>query len=189
MIDLSVESGRKLFHLLATVFPLFYYVAGRKWAAPIFAALAVAAVSVEISRLRFPRVQSSVMRVFGRIMRGIEERRVSGATYVLLGLAASALLFEPPIALSVMLMVTVSDAVAAIVGRRFGKPVLWGKSWAGSAAFFVTALVIVFLVPGVGFVPGVVGATSGTIVELLPLPVDDNLAVPVLAGGVIQMIS
>ena len=121
-------------------------------------------------------------------MRGVEERRVSGATYILLGLTACVLFFEPPIAFAVMLIVTVSDALAALAGESFGTPRLWGKSWAGSGAFFLTSILIVIFAPGVELSAGLVGAAVATLIEVLPLPVNDNVTVPIAAGGVMELL-
>ena len=185
------EIGRKLFHLSASILPALYYAFGREKVMPLFVALLLFAIIVEAGRLRLPPFRRVVEKVFSGIMRGVEERRVSGATYILLGLTACALFFEPPIAFAVMLIVTVSDAVAALVGESFGtpRPRLRGKSWAGSTAFFLTAILIVKFAPGVELSAGLVGAAVATIVEVLPLPVNDNVAVPLAAGGVMELLS
>ena len=80
-----------------------------------------------------------------------------------------------------------SDSSAALVGRRWGKRPLLSKSWAGSVAFFVSALLVVAVAPkydlGWGeFAIGAVGALIGTVVELTSVYVDDNLSIPLSVG-------
>lgn len=85
---------------------------------------------------------------------------------------------------------SVSDALASLVGMRVGGPGWCGKSLAGSGAFLVSAVIIALLLVPDRPVAAVVGAVTATIVELLPLRVgrarlDDNLSVP-LAGGAVM---
>ncbi|MCU1244326.1 MAG: putative rane protein [Acidobacteria bacterium] len=85
------------------------------------------------------------------------------------------------------------DGLATIIGRLIGGPVLpWNrtKSWAGSAAFVLfgsssSAAVIAWTLHGsfLSALPiGLALASICAAVESLPLPIDDNITVP-LAGA------
>jgi len=92
-------------------------------------------------------------------------------------------------------MLMVGDGAAAIIGRRFGKHRLSGsdKSWEGSVAFLLTAVLVALpltlpvLMNSLGHTPlsnlqiGM-GALVSTVLEALPIPLNDNVRVPVLAG-------
>jgi dolichol kinase len=70
------------------------------------------------------------------------------------------------------------------VGRRFGKRPFLEKSLEGSLAFFVTAVIVVFVTPKIEGLPmeyviGIIGAAVGAAAESAPLRLDDNLSVPV----------
>ncbi len=116
-----------------------------------------------------------------------------------------------PIAVAGVMAMTWGDALAALIGRDFGRHryQIWGseRSWEGSAAMFVASAVAMFLVllllPGSLFSPhstpysaggalsaAVVGAALATLVEAISPHGTDNLSVPlvaaVVAGTVIQ---
>ena len=91
-----------------------------------------------------------------------------------------------------MLFSIFGDAASAIVGVH-GKKKIFGKSIEGSLAFLVTCLVIslVLALTKIHLAPVVfiLGAFSATIIELLPLRVDDNFTISLAAGAVMSAIS
>jgi dolichol kinase len=102
----------------------------------------------------------------------------------------------------VLTMFVLGDAVAALVGISMGRIKIGKKSLEGSVACFVMCVALCYalfpFVPGLldswhGSVPIVVALTTAlviTIFELVPLKIlpgliiNDNLAVPVIAGYV-----
>jgi dolichol kinase len=110
--------------------------------------------------------------------------RLNGATCVLVGGTLMAVLFPMRLAAPVLAMTMLADAAAALVGRRLGRHP-WGSLSAtveGSAAFVGTGLALMAAVPGPSLGPAAVGVLGGAVVEALPLPLDDNIRVPVVAG-------
>ena len=92
------------------------------------------------------------------------------------------LLFNKEVAIPAVLFLTLADPAAAIIGKYFGtKTLLGSKTWQGSLAFLFTGVLIVMVFTKfiwIGF--GVALAT--TILEMLPLPVNDNILIPTFAG-------
>lgn len=86
----------------------------------------------------------------------------------------------------------ISDAVAAIVGLRYGEIKLYGKSLEGSVAFLLSATVISFIwwhLLGETYAylfVSLVAAGAATIMELCSkrVNVDDNLLIPVAYAAV-----
>jgi dolichol kinase len=116
-----------------------------------------------------------------------EKRGPTTSLYYSASLLLSVLIFAPPAAVGAILSLAVGDPVAAIVGRRFGKIRLGGKSIEGAVA---NAVVTFFLIRI--FVPSsliaAVGAVAGAAIEVVPLPlVDDNITVPLAAGGAMTL--
>ena len=114
-------------------------------------------------------------------------KRLNGATYVLIAATISVLVFPKVIAVTSFTILIISDLTAALVGKRFGKHRFFGKSLEGSAAFLLSALVVVAIVPKVEYRAGeyilqAAAAVVGTIVEALPISVDDNLSIPLSIG-------
>ena len=85
-----------------------------------------------------------------------------------------------------MFFLSLGDPAAAIVGRRMPGPRILGKSPGGTAAFIgVGAVAVAVLVAADGIDHHWalwVGAAVAGVVELVSLPPDDNLAIPLLAG-------
>ena len=89
-------------------------------------------------------------------------------------------------------MLIISDTIAALIGKRFGKPRFFGKSIEGSFAFFLSGVIVVALTPKVAYLPmeyliGAVAVMVGTIVEAVPVGTDDNLAIPLATGGTLWL--
>jgi dolichol kinase len=114
---------------------------------------------------------------------------LNGATWMVIAAAACAALFPPAVAAAALTIQMLGDAAAAVIGRRFGAHRWPGsaKSVEGSLAFVGAALaggIAVAAWPGASLAPGalVAGALVGAVAEGLPLGVNDNLRVPLLAG-------
>jgi len=100
--------------------------------------------------------------------------------------------FGAEVALPVLMFVAVGDPVAALIGPRCPGPRLWGKSPVGSLAFVAASLGVwaILVSAGVGAWSWavVITAVFAAGVELTPLPLDDNLTVPLIAGGFITLL-
>ena len=99
------------------------------------------------------------------------------------------LFFPKIIAVTAFTMVAVSDTMAAIIGKIFGKHRFGQKSLEGSAAFFLSALLIIAVVPGLNIVVGVAMAITATLTEAFivrigDLRIDDNLAIPLVSATI-----
>ncbi|MEH1937508.1 MAG: phosphatidate cytidylyltransferase [Nostoc sp.] len=113
------------------------------------------------------------------------------------------------IAVAGIMAMTWGDALAALIGRRFGQHKYQVgnsvRSWEGSAAMFVASTVVIFLVllllPGSSLSPlamplglgwalltAVVTATFATLAEAVSPHGTDNLSVPLVAAGVVWII-
>jgi dolichol kinase len=95
--------------------------------------------------------------------------------------------FPAPFATAALLVLGLADPVASMVGRlaggrRFGK---------GSVEGFSTFVTVAFLVlwPAVGAGPALVGAFVTAAAEVLPIPPDDNLVIPLVCGSVLWAMS
>lgn len=200
LISYSAELKRKALHLGALVIPAGILVLGRTAALSILAPLAIVAVTLDVLRLRVLAVHRFIEWVFAPIMRPEEQPPfggpivINGATWMCVTAALCALLFPEPIAAAALAMLMVGDGAAAVVGRRFGRTryPFSEKSVEGSVAFFVTGLVAAIpfgLVGGALSVPVLAaGALTAAAVEAVPVPVNDNLRVPLAAGAAMLLL-
>jgi len=78
-----------------------------------------------------------------------------------------------------------------MVGERYGRTKIGQKSLEGTLAFIAAALLsgLILLAIGVQIMTGVMvlGALVAAGVELLPLPVNDNMMIPLVAGGIMEL--
>ena len=100
-----------------------------------------------------------------------------------LGITLSLILFPNPVNYASILILTLGDSSAGIFGKKFGKtvsPLNKGKTVEGSGFGFLFAFIgaIVFVNP----VKALIGAAVGMLGECLPLPISDNLMVPLASG-------
>jgi len=188
-----IEVSRKLLHLSTCLIPLVYWLVGRQDLMLGLLAVSVAiAVAVEVLRHHHAGFQRHFRATVGFMVREREWGRVSGATYVLVAALLSVWLFPRHVAIAGLLILSISDSAASLVGLKFGRSQFLGKSLAGSFAFFVTALGILFIAlpeaRGVAFL----AAAVATVAEAIPalrfgkLELSDNILIPVCTGVAIQ---
>ena len=183
---------RKTWRLCGIIFPLVYYF-GSKTAALIGVLIFLGIfLLIEFFRFAIPKVNRRLISAFGYLFKEAEKKRLFTTTTFLISFLITVLLFRKDIAITAMLFSIFGDAASAIVGVH-GKKKIFDKSIEGSLAFFVTCLVIGFALAltKIGLAPAVfiLGAFSATIIELLPLPVDDNLTIALAAGAAMSAMS
>lgn len=208
------EIARKLLHLLALTMPIgIYYLPqlGFSWLVPtgILGVLLGGSVIVENLRQVNPAVQSLFHKVAGSMLRKEERHCTTGSTWLIGAAFICSILFrnDPWVAFIVLTLFILGDAVAALVGMSMGKIRIGAKSLEGSAACLCLCMVCFYAVfpfiPGLirspgGFLPFLVTLTTSiviTLFELVPLRVmpqlviNDNLAVPVIAGIVLRCLT
>lgn len=109
-----------------------------------------------------------------------ESEGINGATFFFFSSALCLLLFTKEIAITSVAILTLCDPTASITGRLFGKHKVGHKTIEGSLTFFIVAFIlcIIYFPLWLAFVVAVVIS----IVELVSVRVDDNLAIPVVTG-------
>ena len=156
------------------------------------AILSAGGLGMELARFKVEWLNQCLVRRFAPLLKADEDRRITGATYMVIAGLIAFLLFDTVVAVSAMLFLAFGDPVAALVGRRMPGPRLFGKSPVGTAAFLVVSLLIVAVLVGSGRFPYhwalLVGAAVAALVELAPVPPDDNLTIPLAAGGAMHLL-
>jgi len=107
-----------------------------------------------------------------------------------LGIAISLLIFPAPIRYVAITTLTLGDGCAHIFGMKFGRthlPFNKGKNLEGSIFGFLFAFLgaMFFVDP----VRALIGAAVGMLVEALPIPINDNLTMPLASGLILTLIS
>jgi dolichol kinase len=78
------------------------------------------------------------------------------------------------------------------VGERYGKTRIGDKSLEGTTAFILASMTAGFFLTLIGIAPLpaviVLGALIAAGVELIPLPINDNLVIPIVSGAVMESV-
>jgi len=106
-----------------------------------------------------------------------------------LGIMLSLVLFQDPTNYTAVVILTFGDGFATIFGKKFGRTVVpfnKGKRLEGSVFGFLFASLgaLVFVNPA----KALIGATIGMLIEVLPLPISDNLTIPLATGLALTLI-
>ena len=181
------ELLRKTTHLAGFCLPLIYIVLDRTTMLIIVGSLAGIAIAVEFLKWVSGRFRELFFRVFTPILRNHERKgAITGATYFISSALLCIILFDKDLAIVCMFFMVLGDTAAALVGKRWGRIKLIGnKTLEGSMACFITCGVIALF--WIDPIVGIAGAFVATVVELLPLKIDDNLTVPLISGAVMQL--
>jgi dolichol kinase len=186
-----VEFIRKGIHFCSLSIPVVYYFIEKSTALTILVPLTSAFLIVDIARYYHAPTSAWFYSTFGWLLRSREQdarrKSLNGATYILLSAILCIVVFPKLITVTAFAILIISDSVAALVGRKFGKRPLFKKTAEGTMAFFLSAVVVVLLAPKVEnqlgeYIIGILGGAVGAIVEAMSIRVDDNLSIPVSIG-------
>jgi dolichol kinase len=192
-IEYKAELARKGIHFTSLSIPIIYYFINRDTALEILVPITFAFLTVDLLRYYHAPTADVFYKVFRFMLRKHEQdeqaKRLNGATNVLIAATLCVVIFPKLIVLSAFSILIVSDSMAALIGRRFGKRRFLQKSLEGSTAFFFFAVLVIAVTPKIDYtfseyLIGIIAAAAGTIVEASSWKIDDNLSVPISVGVV-----
>ena len=138
--------------------------------------------------------------LFKNILRRSESGKsgkLTGAFYMLLAALIVTTTMPRIIAVTALSVLMISDSVAALVGKKWGKVQIGSKSLEGSMAFLISAVIIVIFFAYFDqnsswnfVVAGIIASFLATIVELYAteFKIDDNLLIPLVFATLQSMI-
>tara|TARA_B000000460_G_scaffold160856_1_gene113953 strand:- start:125 stop:703 length:579 start_codon:yes stop_codon:yes gene_type:complete len=181
------EVYRKMIHFGSAVFPIsYYYSLSREQMLWLLGGLSALFLIGELLRMNVGSFKRFFRLIFSAILRDSEDHTITGATTVFIAGFLTVLIFERPVAIFAMLILSLADATAALIGRKWGNHSLFEKSVEGTMTFLIVALALAFLLPDLPRAGAVAAAGIATIAEVLPSPIDDNLIVPLSAATTIS---
>jgi dolichol kinase len=190
-IEYKYELVRKAIHLFSLSIPTIYFFISRQLALCILVPITAAFIIIDTARYFIPSVAQWFYKWFGWLLRrhetDIHKKRLNGASNVLISALLCVLFFPKIIAINAFAILIISDTTSALIGRKFGRHRFLAKSFEGSMAFFISAVLVILVAPKVAQLPleytiGFIAAAVGTVVEALPLKIDDNLTIPLSVG-------
>ena len=185
MHELVREGARKVVHLASLSIPVVYITYGRETTLAFLVYCLVGFLLAE-----FVRIELGVrIPFFNTIAREEEEGRLGAEVYFTLGAFVAVAVYTKGVACAVILMASLGDMAASLVGKTVRGPRIYGeKTVAGTGGELVMDIVAVTvlgnMVPAVALPVNVVlvMALTATMVETLVDRINDNLAIPVIAG-------
>lgn len=180
------EVYRKLLHVVALAIPFGIYYLPHRVALIALFLLAAGSVTVELVRKCSPGVNALFSCWLHRFLRVEEHSRFTGATYLFLGGFLCVLLYDRDVSFISLSYIILGDAAAALIGINFGRTRIGKKSIEGSLACAGICILFWLLFPRVPLTQGVAAAFLTAALELAPIPVNDNLLVPLVTGSLLQ---
>jgi dolichol kinase len=169
---------RKLFHFSGIIIPVTYLFTDKQTALIVTAGIFAVAIVLETLRIK------GFMRIafIDKNMKKEESNRLSGSFFYILSGLITIILFEKTVAVSSLFILSIADPLSSLLGSRFGRVRLFGKSVEGTMAFFVVSFLILrvfsFSVP-----VALPGAVIASLTELFSSRfIDDNLSIPIVTA-------
>ncbi len=191
------EARRKAIHASFLVLPLQLLLEWLPWPRTrgefrlLFLGLTAAAVGLDVLRIHERRVRTFFRLFFGGMIREHERTGLLGSTYLLLAALIAIEVFPQGVAAAALGFTVLGDAAGALVGRAWGRHKVFHKSLEGALGCLAACLAWAGFVAAVSPVPWPVvlaGAVVATLVEVLPIPLDDNLGITLAAGYTMRLL-
>ncbi len=179
----GLQPWRRVFHACNGLSLSAILLFGPRESWPLLLALSgllMVLVVVDWVRLNVQEANNLFFRTFLPLASPREAGKVASSTWYVLGVTLTLLLFPRGPALAGILVLALADPAASVLGRALGTRPFGQGTVEGSLAFLVVATLA--LLPLFSWPVALGAALAATLVEAIPWPVDDNLAIPLATG-------
>src|SRR3989338_7552208 len=188
-LNLSKEIMRKLIHLALLTLPFLYYNLGKWDFLIIITPIATIVIALDYFRHKNTVVKAIFEKIFGVILRQKEREigQFNGSSYAFGTAVLLALTCREEIFVTAFVILAICDSIASLVGTLIPSKPFFEKTIAGSAAFYLSGLLIIFFLGALFktelwfYVFAVFSLFCTTIIEARPSlsRLDDNFSIPV----------
>jgi glycerol-3-phosphate acyltransferase PlsY len=191
------EAQRKAIHLSCLILPLGMLYEWLPWPRGkaewrvLLIALTLTALAIDLLRIHERRARRFFGEFFGGMIREHEQFNLLGSTYLLIAALLSLEMFPQPVAAAALGFTVLGDGLAGLAGRAWGRRRFFHKTLEGAAVGLGVCLGWAAFLALDGRLPwtvAVAGAVVASLVEFLPIPLDDNLGVPLSSGYVMKLL-
>ncbi len=181
------ELIRKSIHMSSLIIPVSVLFLDLRWIRLILLVLTLVAFIVEWARFNWSPFRTFFRQCVGSLLRKHEEKRLTGATCLLISSTVAVFAFNNWIIMTSLFFLMISDAMGALIGRFCGRiRIAENRTLEGSLAFLVSGLIVVYFVPGVRLEIAIPGVIVASLVEVFIRQIDDNIAIPLISGFFMQ---
>lgn len=153
----------------------------------LLSALFLAALAIDVLRLRTPAVNELFFRALSRLASGREEERLASSTWYLAGALLAWAVFPAEVATTAILVLALADPSASVLGRLVGRRPVGKGTVEGLLVFYAVASAVLWAAVGEPVVLLVAAVVAA--VEVLPISLDDNLTVPLATGALLLLVA
>ena len=182
------EVYRKIVHISSSGIAILLWYFGKDAMLPWVLAVAILFPILDWLRKYIPLLKKLYFILFGIITRPYEHQVLSGASWVFMGAGFTAYLFNEKVAVIALLIMSLSDSAAALIGIQYGTTRLFNKSLEGTLAFLLSTYLIIFLLSSASLMLLLIVSITATAIELLSTPkFNDNILIPVATAFILTL--
>ena len=190
LLNYKNEIFRKLIHLTSLFIPILYIYTDYTFF--IFFLFIISFIILIINKnynIYFSKY--TVFKYFiSDVIRKYENNNLWGATYLIIGFLFISIIFDKNIAITSMIITSISDSLAAIVGIKYGKIRIFNnKSIEGFYVFLIATFSILYILITLNIIYLLFISILISISELLTPTKYDNLIIPIISSFTIFIFS
>lgn len=193
----KIEFIRKSIHFCSLSIPVVYFFIDKITALSILIPITALFVVFDLARYYYQPGAKLFYKYFGWLLRDYEidnkRKRLNGASNILISAIICVIIFPKIIIVTAFSVLIISDSLAALIGRRFGKRKFFKKSLEGSLAFIGGGLLVILITPKVDYfyaeyLIAAFAVVVAAFFEAASVVVDDNYTVPLSIGFVMWLL-
>ncbi len=149
-------------------------------------------LSFDLLRFKLPPIRALFVALFLPFMRDYETSRLTGASFLLISSLVSITVFSQEIAILAISFLALGDPLSGISGQIFGRWNISKKIVSNVLGCILGCAVAGIIWHHIGLKMSLsmvsCGILAATVVESLPLPIDDNMTVPLISGAAMWLV-
>ena len=187
----AYEYYRKATHVFSIVIPIsyWYFIPDKNSASIVMVIFTLIFIFFDSLRLKSNFIRSFFFLFFNKMLKDHELKgEFTGATWVMISSTIVISIFSKNIAVLSLIFLSIGDTIAGLFGKSFGRIKIGKKTLEGFLAGFSSCLIIAYLYKPLPLHITVFGAFFGMLIEILPLPFDDNLKIPITSSLIMSLL-
>ena len=176
---------RKATHVFSLIIPIsyYYFITEKSSASITMALLTLIFIFIDYFRLKLNFIRRFFALFFNKMLKDHELKgKFTGATWVMISSTLVIAIFPKNIAVISLIFMSIGDTVAGLFGKNYGRIKIGRKTLEGFLAGLSSCLIIAYLYKPLPLQITASGAFFGMLIETLPLPLDDNLKIPIISS-------
>lgn len=188
LLSYNNEIFRKIIHLSSLIIPLVYFYSSYLL---FIIFLSLLSLTILFINSKYDSILSRFTYIklfFSKVLRGYEKNKYWGASYLILGFLIITLLFDKNIVITSMIITSLSDSLAAILGIKYGRIRLYNnKSIEGFYIFYITTFSILFFLHPISLIFVLLISLLISLVELFTPTIYDNVSIPICSSIILTI--